>query len=625
MEKHVEPRSIEIEVQTKAKLFQGEKTLIRIDAGLTTFVGPNGSGKTQVLRALKKPLASQIGGKRLRYLSAGRASPFERFRANSEHPNGRDEAPAYVGNSQFRQNWFGFESLTGDYLALEQRADLRLKVQARLQTFLSRSIQLAWTQNGLEIRIVPLGGGAAYIANEEASGILQLVPLLAAIYNDEVGALLIDEPEISLHPQYQAFILQELQAVAGDPVTQADKKIVIIATHSPSMLALRTAAELTHMVFFNEGLRLPIQIPNDAGVLQSKKLGALVARLTATHRLAFFARNVLLVEGPSDEIVASQLARVLNHPVLPANTQIVPVTGKSEFVEAMRLFELMGKRTFVLADLDALVDANTLVNSFSVKPSAEYVAVSAGHRSIVDLDKTIRSDFAKTVSDHWAKIENVAIAHHYWTECPAVERSDSTKRRAILATLMSNDGVELDQLSGSNDFTAIRRRFTVLFDALEKVGCFILRRGTIEDYYGSTKMSGAKPEAAALESATFDDTPVAELEARFSDVIRAIRASAPIRLVDENALLRERLGGTLGSTFQIMEAQTPSPELNARARAVHSDFELFELKNCSTSQERKLRVKMRSPLFPRETLPFELSVNENLSHVIEKKLPPPHG
>jgi hypothetical protein len=130
----IEPRTLEIEVQTKDHLFQGQKLIIRMAPGVTTLVGPNGTGKTQVLRALKLQLTSKFEfegtARKVRYLSAGRASPFERFRASVDTPHGYSSEPAHVGNTQYRESWFGFESLTGDYLALEQRADLRLKVQA---------------------------------------------------------------------------------------------------------------------------------------------------------------------------------------------------------------------------------------------------------------------------------------------------------------------------------------------------------------------------------------------------------------------------------------------------------------------------------------------------------------
>jgi predicted ATP-dependent endonuclease of OLD family len=62
---------------------------------------------------------------------------------------------------------------------------------------------------------------------------------LAALYDDDVAALLIDEPEISLHPQYQAFLLEEIRQVAGNPYEDDAKKLIILSTHATSMLPLR--------------------------------------------------------------------------------------------------------------------------------------------------------------------------------------------------------------------------------------------------------------------------------------------------------------------------------------------------------------------------------------------------
>ena len=622
MNEIVDSLAINIEVQTESYLFNGHKPSVTIASGLTVLVGPNGAGKTQVLRGLRSELSNHLSNctaSKVRYLSAGRASPLERFRAKSDNPHNTDNSPTYVGNAAYGSIWYDFESLTGDYLVLEQRADLRLKVQARLQAFLSRSIQLTWGQNGLEIRIVP-NSGATYLANNEASGILQLAPLLAAIYNEEVGALLIDEPEISLHPQYQAFVMQELQSVAGNPLTEPGKKLVIIATHSPNMLALRSASDLPSMVFFNDQNTPPIQIVIGSGVLNNVKLKALISRLTATHRLAFFARNVLLVEGPSDEIITSQLARALQHPLLAANTQIVPVIGKPEFVDAINLFELMGKRVFVLADLDALTDSNVLVNKFSTRPEAKDAALAVGHNTLVELDYAIRSKFSGIVQSHWNAIQTRVSSHPYWVQFGKGERTDQVRRRVTLAFLMSNGGEELDALIGSSDFVAIKKRFAVLFEALEDAGCFILQKGTVEDYYRSTNKNISKIEAAALEAESFEDASFCKLKTNYSDIVRAIKAAAPIQPVDENLFLRERLGGVLGAIFQFMETGTPSSELNSRARSSHAEVSIFNLENCSSLDELKVRVSINSPLFQRDTFPFEVSINENLTKVIRAKL-----
>ena len=56
---------------------------ILLYAGITTFVGPNGSGKTQYMRAIKRTLGTSISGKKIRYLSSGRLSPLETYRSGN--------------------------------------------------------------------------------------------------------------------------------------------------------------------------------------------------------------------------------------------------------------------------------------------------------------------------------------------------------------------------------------------------------------------------------------------------------------------------------------------------------------------------------------------------------------
>ena len=120
-----------------------------------------------------------------------------------------------------------------------------------------------------------------------------------------------------------------------------------------------------NIAFFNSVRQSPAQVPEDAEILERTKLAAMVARLSTTHRMAMFAERVLLVEGPSDEIITTQLARELGLRLLARNAQILPVTGKGEFAEAAKLFRLMNKQVAVLADLDALADDNGLVCQFS--------------------------------------------------------------------------------------------------------------------------------------------------------------------------------------------------------------------------------------------------------------------
>jgi hypothetical protein len=615
---------LEVSVPGVSSLYGGGTPRVALHPGLTTLVGPNGTGKTMMLRVLadqaERVLSGQLGAKKVRYLASGRSSLVERFRAAIEGPGHRENADAAIGNVTFRTQWWKIESVIGDFLALEERADLRLKVEARLQQLFSRSLKLNWTQSGLGISIVPMNGGKPYPANYEASGILQLVALLAAIHNDQIGVLLIDEPEISLHPQHQAFVLQEMQRVAGDPLRDSTKKIVVIATHSASMLAVSSVGDLPRAVFFSDSRRLPVQLAEDASELKGRKVSGLVARLGTTHRLAFFADTVLLVEGPSDEIIATQLAQAIDHPLLPLNAQIVPVTGKGEFLEVARLFRAMGKRVTVMADLDAIADSNVLVNYFSTTPGADEAATAYGHSSVVSLDGQVRSDFASLVDREWQSIAPIATLHSYWTDCPVNERTTETKRRATLATLLGSDDA-FASTPVAADFKTLRSRYLVLLSILSTVGCHLLKRGTIESYFQTGAQVIGKPEAAASEASTFRTTPADELKRRYEDVVNALQDAAPRRKVNEDDLLRVKLAAGIASILQFMSRTMSEEQIAAQATSVlGADADLFRFENTSNEKNLRLRVHMKSPIFPRTTFPFEISDAENLNEVVRSRL-----
>lgn len=593
--------------------------LVYIHAGINTLVGPNGSGKTRALRGIKSALQTsgriETLGRKVHFLAAGRSSPLESFRGAINNPSGADNSDAAVGHANYRRQWWDFESVTGALLSLDARADLRLKIEARLQQLFDRSVQLSWSQQGLNVRITPINGGSSYAANYESSGILQLVALLAAIHNDEIGALLIDEPEISLHPQHQAFLLEEMERVAGDP-SNPTRKIIVIATHSAALLPIRTAKELPALIFFNSVRSAPAQVPRDADILGRSKLTALVARLSATHRLAMFAERVLLVEGPSDEIVASQLARRCDLRLLARNAQILPVTGKGEFIEAAKLFRLMRKEVAILADLDALTDDNTLVGSFSGLPAASAVADRLGRSSINDLDRDLRNDLNAFMARHRDAVQSAAAQYPDWSTS---ESKDKYEKRVTLARILSNPTSFGGAAAG--EATSLRTRYLVLTDALAGLGCFFLHKGAIENYYADGASKSGKPDLAAQEAATFEVCELPSLRDRYADLISSLVYIAPNQRVDEDLLLRPKLGAVLTSAFLGMNHESSDDQLNAIARTtVGSDSEVFRLSNCS-KDDLRIGVKMVSPLFQRDTFPFEIGRDDNPNLVVPVKLP----
>ncbi|WP_186420790.1 AAA family ATPase [Bosea sp. CS1GBMeth4] len=597
----------------------GTEAVFDVRPGINTLVGPNGSGKTRALRAIKTALDATnriaIYGRKTHFLAAGRSSPLEHYRAAVNSPGDFNSQEAAVGHISYRSQWWQIESITGGLLVLDSRADLRLKVEARLQQLFDRSVQLGWSQNGLTVRITPVSGGTSYAANHEASGILQLVALLAAIHNEEIGALLIDEPEISLHPQHQAFLLEEIEKVAGDP-SDPTRKLIVIATHSASLLPLRKISELPRIAFFNSAYQAPAQVPAEADILKRTKLAALVARLSTTHRMAMFAERVLLVEGPSDEIIVTQLARHLNLRLLARNAQVLPVTGKNEFSEAAKLFRLMNKQVAVLADLDALADDNSLACHFSDLPQAAGIADRLGRTNLADLDHDLRNALTKFMADHQAAVDTAAQTYPDWSSNDAMALS---KRRVTLARILTNP--ESFSAAAGIEATSLRTRFDALLDALSELGCYFLRRGAIENYYHSAAADRGKPELAAEEAASFEAVSAGDLRRNYTDVLIALDRIAPNQRVDEDLLLRPKLGAVLTAAFLAMDNTSSDDKLNTLARTtIGADADVFKLSNKSKDSLR-IEVDIASPLFQRQAFPFEIGHDDNPIAVAQSKLP----
>jgi energy-coupling factor transporter ATP-binding protein EcfA2 len=303
-----------------------------IHSGLTVLIGPNGSGKTHLLRGLIKTSVPHAGGKHVRFISAGRIGVLENFRSDYDGQRGtpRYDAATYgtKGDASRRHK---IETMVGDFQTLAARADIYIKIQERLRKLFKRDLFIEWEGGNLKISFATLAiDSRPYSSGREASGLMHLVAILAALYDDEIGVLLIDEPEVSLHPQLQAFLLREILGVADLPSAGTNKKLVIIATHSTEMIRIAAPRDLLSLVFCYDLNANLVQVSPGAGELQNKKIQGLIARLGQEHKLSLFCKRPLLVEGPSDAIICTALANKLDLNLEAAGSQLLPVVGKGQ-------------------------------------------------------------------------------------------------------------------------------------------------------------------------------------------------------------------------------------------------------------------------------------------------------
>lgn len=581
---------------------------------LTVLLGPNGSGKTHLLRALKDSLAQRVAGKGVRFLSAGRMGTLEQWRSDSDGIRGGrpDYESANYGGKKVQQRRHQIETLIGDFQTMALRADILVKVQERLRKLFRREVFLDWDSGNLKVAFSRTDqAGAPYSSGREASGLMHLVGILAALYDDEVGALLIDEPEVSLHPQLQAFLLNEMLSVAGMPSSAGNKKILVIATHSTELIQVAKASDLLSLVFCLDLDRDPLQIPDDAPELANRKLQGLISRLGQEHKLALFSRRPLLVEGPSDVLICSAIASKLDVHLEAAGSQLLPVIGKGQIPVVVKLFRLLGKAPVVLADADALADGLDLVGQFFAgSTSADAEAAELGFSSAMEMARTIYRDFIALVnSGAYESIRVAAERHPYWTNSPT--DLEQAKRRAAFCVLFNPASSSLDDIDPEGRWQSIRARLASLMTLLERCGCFILRSGSVESYYrpASSSDSGDKVSAAAGEAEAISLMSANDVRTGYADIVRCVSFAAASDPISEPRAIKELLLSIAAPALAKLQEGGSEADIQALSRRILGDRAgIFGLQ----VEDGALLISLQSPVLTVPGLPITLRVGDDL-------------
>ncbi|MDJ0533394.1 MAG: AAA family ATPase [Xenococcaceae cyanobacterium MO_207.B15] len=606
--------------------FNDSEQKISLNGGLTTFVGANGCGKTQVLKKLKNLLSHHTNGRKVRYLSAGRLATLETYRSNTQGNNQQPDNRAGFGGRDVSRYRHQSETAFGDFHTLNERPDIQIKVTERLKSLFRRDLFVDWDSGSLKINFKSLDiSGNTYSSAREASGLLHLVSILTALYDDEVGALLIDEPEVSLHPQLQAFLLREIQSVAGNPEDKK-KKIVIIATHSTSMIDVKKPEDLTRIVFFTDLATPPSQVRVDAGELKNQKLKSLIARLGSTHKEAFFSSHPLLVEGQSDLIICNALDSRLNLYLGVAGTQIVPVIGKGTMPIVAKLMRLIGKQPIIITDLDGLTDDMDLINIFANDPKAHKLAEAKGHPNLSQFANSIKSVLSKTINNNWNDISNNAEQHSYWINRDKGQDENIAKRRSATAILLTSTEAQRRSWSNSSDWNSLYNRLIALLDCLEKAGCFILRKGTIENYYKfcNQNTSSGKPSAASDEV----DKLVLEtdefIENHYSDLVTALRYAAEARIIDESSAISDLLLDFVPKIQRNLETKTSDDKLESlKFSSLREKASLFKIQNISKQKsEATIKVDLTTDILDVSGFPITFTKKSHAVEEVENKIKP---
>lgn len=159
------------------------------------------------------------------------------------------------------------------------------------------------------------------------------------------GLVIIDEPEIHLHYQFQHEYLQVIK-----DLNRTQKCQYILVTHSEALINSDTIGSVRRFSLSQDGytgMRFP-QLTGD-----QKLLIRILDNTRSTY--AFFAKKVILVEGDSDRYFFKAVVQ-LKYRYLDQEIAVLHVGGKKELLQWTKLFESFGLLVYRIADLDYAYD-----------------------------------------------------------------------------------------------------------------------------------------------------------------------------------------------------------------------------------------------------------------------------
>ncbi|MDR3510929.1 MAG: AAA family ATPase [Caulobacteraceae bacterium] len=561
------------------------------------LVGPNGSGKSRFADSLRQALpgARLLGTDRLSGMGAN--SGFGLW--------GDNLAAGYQkGHFQhFKSAGSNYGSGVDTYILLEERPDIRIMVEATLSSLFNRNIQIEWDSGNLVPKAVSGKTGDSYrVDRDECHGIRELLVLLSHLYNDENKYLIIDEPELNLHPQYQSFLMQEIRAVAGDPNAGGRKKGVFLITHSPFMIDLRGMEDLASVLSFSSHHTAPVSIGGVEG-RAAERLTSLVPRLNVHHKQLFFSDNPIFVEGILDAQIIEAIQERRRVSITAAGSCIIDVGGCEEVNKYLELCRALSKSAFFLYDLDSLFLGNLRQCIRADGEVAEFLSALGLGRDFGDycgeLDRKL-TDAVKAVTSSQPGDEALEELKSYIKSVEEdgklVNKGLARARVAVLTDLSARRNV-IAPVIGEALALEIEGRRNRIVEILRTKNVFLLPGGALEHYLpsynghrysmnDSVKRKAVEDEVVALSSGQYDDSRDRRYGALFES-IAYLPAKAP---VDTDAVLLSYLSDYVHQLqgLVVTHAEWTGDHLNghflASANGLGKFFEVIDFKRAGRDE-----------------------------------------
>jgi predicted ATP-dependent endonuclease of OLD family len=263
-----------------------------------------------------------------------------------------------------------------------------------------------------EAFIQVIKGNHAISIEQSASGLQEVLYLLITIIGEDGKILLLDEPELHLHPTMQ----KKIQNLLVESKEKRNNQIILI-THSPYLTPLDELTN-TWRFFMTEGGTSTHNVVNIFSQLKEADQKNLLLKFRKPEvRSVLFSKGVILVEGISDKLTVEQVDRYLSSKKIGANLDenewpILDIDGKKNLRSYMALCKMLGVKAIAILDIDALmhIEHEVEINGKKVKTSTVFSTLLREEGEYIsDIEVLVEKDSDWYSTDKLELMRNFAL------------------------------------------------------------------------------------------------------------------------------------------------------------------------------------------------------------------------
>ena len=556
-----------INVDIAVDFLWGDEHFVKNEWGdITYIVGANGTGKSIVAEKLKNIFRNN--GLSVRYFGAERINSLaSKWDNRGFLPGDNLRRGLDIGNfEQYKERADVLGQSMDALIELRNKLDLQIRIESILLDVFKKQIIFEETGGFLNVKL--LESGEVYdLKSSESHGLKEIITLLAFLYDDEYDCIILDEPELNLHPQFQQFVLQEIKKLSGNPQEDPGKKMFVILTHSPYMLSVQDSEDLKNVIVFHKN-ELPTYIFDYTQLesYQKERLDKLLLRMNVNHKTFFFADKPVFVEGYIDQQFYTTIQYKRGVPLGAIGVSIIDVGGKDEVELMYSLCRLLKINAYCIADLDALFGGKLRQTADRIDETSHYLA-EKGRRPLMQeiggIESLINDVVAELLSIDSARIPEGELTVLIDTLRAQTGENKVKMKQRIFAIGMKRITEQLQAVLSCESERKITQVLAIerdIFDCLKKVNIFVLEKGEIENYYitpieNHYQISdSSKTEYYSRESRVAESMTVEVMESNYREIIVILDKICESIEINTEKVLSKKIGNWIHAVQSVLRS-----------------------------------------------------------------------